>query len=643
MSRACVVLVTVVALGAASAQASEAQLLPLPFRTRTPTPVATGTPTRTATPTLAGATATRTRTPTPVATAGARLPDLVPEIRDVQLQLAATVGAGDVAEGCAEATSGVDLLRFSALSRNVGTADLVLGDPGCPTPCSDHPLEVCADRDYVCSPAEGHNHPHYANYARYELLDASRNVVVVGHKQGYCLRDTNCAAPVYTCTNQGISAGCFDTYDYTLGCQYLDVTGVAGGSYVLRVTIDPLGKIPEASEANNVTEQAVVIARPGVPTATATRSATPMRTPTASAAPVRTATPAPTATRTATPARTVTPSPRPTAAASPSTPVPSPTAFAGTPADARAAACVRAVLTASRTLLGRTLGAIDACADAVAACEPARRRGDACRARSFVTCDRAAADVDAARAAFVARVQARCGDLAAAGRLGSAVACGDPAAGDDAPTVARCIAARVVCSAGRLGQSASPSLGARLACAGRRDADLCVADLGGPDPDAPELAEARAIDACGRAVRRAARRFARHRLAVLQSCLAADAGCAAAADRDACRQRARVRCAARVAQLAPDPALLGAAIARGCGALDFALAREPAAANLGALASACVALGGPEPRSFAEHAQCLARSEACSIDDVLRAAIVEAAAGLGGWPAPGGACPGAPD
>ena len=132
---------------------------------------------------------------------------MVPEISDVSLQLGTTVAAGDVAEGCAEATSGVDLLRFGALSRNVGTADSCSAIRGCPSPCTEHPLEVCGNPDFVCSPAAGHNHPHYANYARYELLDANGQAIVVGHKQGYCLRDTNCADPFYTCANQGISAG----------------------------------------------------------------------------------------------------------------------------------------------------------------------------------------------------------------------------------------------------------------------------------------------------------------------------------------------------------------------------------------------------------------------------------------------------
>src|SRR6185436_6914148 len=106
---------------------------------------------------------------------------------------------------------------------------------------------------------------------------------------------TNCADPLYTCTNQGISAGCSDLYGANLGCQYLDITDVPSGNYVLRVTIDPFGRISELSESNNVAQQSVTITRAG---------STPQRT----ATPTRTATPARTATRTPSPSRTTTPS-----------------------------------------------------------------------------------------------------------------------------------------------------------------------------------------------------------------------------------------------------------------------------------------------------------------------------------------------
>jgi hypothetical protein len=186
---------------------------------------------------------------------------MTPEILNRNFEFGATVPAGDVAEGCAESTSGVDLLRFGVRVRNMGTADLFFGDPLCPD-CVDNPLVVCGNPNFICSPAGGHGHGHYDNYARYELIDSSSQAVVIGHKQGFCLLDSECANPQYTCDYQGISAGCADVYGSTLGCQYLDITDVLPGDYTLRVTVDPFGRIAELDEGNNVVSVSVTIPDP---------------------------------------------------------------------------------------------------------------------------------------------------------------------------------------------------------------------------------------------------------------------------------------------------------------------------------------------------------------------------------------------
>jgi hypothetical protein len=196
------------------------------------------------------------------------LPDMTVEVSPPYFQFSASVDPGDVAEGCAETQFGVDLLRFGVTTRNVGTADFFLGSPNCPLPCSSHPLAICGNPDFICSPAEGHNHAHYQNFARYELLDAASQAVAVGHKQGFCLLDSTCTSPRYSCSYQGISAGCADVYGANLGCQYLDITGIPPGDYTLRVTIDPLNHIAELNEGNNVTTLPVTV--PGTVCSTAT-------------------------------------------------------------------------------------------------------------------------------------------------------------------------------------------------------------------------------------------------------------------------------------------------------------------------------------------------------------------------------------
>ena len=195
---------------------------------------------------------------------GGAMPDLVPEVVDWYLQFGATVDPGDVAEGCAEQLSGSDLLRFGVRTLNLGNGDLFLGNPQCPSPCTDHPLEICGNSNFICSPAGGHNHGHYLDYAVYELLDASNQVVVVGHKQGFCLLDgfdsgVPCPGRKFTCTYQGLTVGCADLYESSLGCQYLDITDIPAGEYTLRIRVDPQSRIAEVREDNNVVTVPVTI------------------------------------------------------------------------------------------------------------------------------------------------------------------------------------------------------------------------------------------------------------------------------------------------------------------------------------------------------------------------------------------------
>lgn len=217
--------------------------------------------------------------------ARAQLPDLTASILDVAIQLRATVSGADVAEGCASSTSGIDLLRFGLSTANIGTADFVLGDPACSLPCSEHPGQACGNPDFMCSPADGHDHGHYTNYVRYELLDAASHAVVLGRKQGFCLRDGDCADPVYTCAYQGLSTGCSDVYESSLGCQYLDITGVPPGDYLLRAIVDPLDRIVEANEGNNASTRPVTVPpRDGTASTTTTTSTLPTSTTTSTVA-----------------------------------------------------------------------------------------------------------------------------------------------------------------------------------------------------------------------------------------------------------------------------------------------------------------------------------------------------------------------
>jgi cysteine-rich repeat protein len=186
----------------------------------------------------------------PAAPAAYAGPDLSPLIFNVKV-VVANVDPGDVVEGCAGGQFNRRLVSFSLRSQNLGPDDLVLGNPGCPD-CVANPGAPCANPLFVCSIA--HGHAHFESFVRPELLDAQGTVVAQGHKFGFCLLDTFCTAPKYTCANQGISAGCSDLYSAGLPCQYVDITdeNLPPGPYTLRITIDPFDQIAEDDETNNV-------------------------------------------------------------------------------------------------------------------------------------------------------------------------------------------------------------------------------------------------------------------------------------------------------------------------------------------------------------------------------------------------------
>jgi hypothetical protein len=158
----------------------------------------------------------------------------------------------EVVEGC-ETTGTHTLLNFTTETRNVGNGDLVMGNPA---------------TNSLFHYASCHGHYHFEEFANYELIDTNGNIVASGHKVGFCLLDDHAWSPSaspqakYTCDFQGIQAGWADVYAAGLPCQYIDVTGVPGGNYDLRMTVNPDNLITEEDTNNNVTLVPVTIPRP---------------------------------------------------------------------------------------------------------------------------------------------------------------------------------------------------------------------------------------------------------------------------------------------------------------------------------------------------------------------------------------------
>lgn len=134
------------------------------------------------------------------------------------------------------------LLRFPQRVKNQGTADFMPNRPR-------HTWEW-----HSC-----HQHYHSMDeFSHYDLLEASTGrKVAEGHKASFCLEDTTCDfghLKRYACTShtQGLSPGCYDTYNADIDCQWIDITDVQPGNYILKLQVNPKYLVLESDFTNNV-------------------------------------------------------------------------------------------------------------------------------------------------------------------------------------------------------------------------------------------------------------------------------------------------------------------------------------------------------------------------------------------------------
>ncbi len=192
-----------------------------------------------------------------------------------------------VAEGCVPGRGTYLLLRFTSSTPNIGAGDLIVGDPRAP------------ENEPFFRFAECHRHLHFEEYADYrlwtqagytlwqalraahpdalarDLLAARPDIasdMLVGRKQGFCVIDLlpyntpgaghlRPGQPKYlSCArNQGISNGYADEYTFLLDCQWIDVTGIKPGKYILEDEVNAERIFAESSYANNSAAIEVVV------------------------------------------------------------------------------------------------------------------------------------------------------------------------------------------------------------------------------------------------------------------------------------------------------------------------------------------------------------------------------------------------
>ena len=190
-----------------------------------------------------------------LAVARAAAPDLIvwPDILNpVIVERNYSVTSCDVVEGCA-LPGPRRYLIFTTETRNIGDADIALGNPA-------------QNRNFVFAPCHGHYH--FSDFADYRLVNSAGEQVAVGLKSGFCLEDVSQWDPTvpavakYDCQNQGIQRGWADVYSRNLPCQWVDITGVAPGIYMLEIEVNPVGRLPERTRTNNIARMSVVIDGP---------------------------------------------------------------------------------------------------------------------------------------------------------------------------------------------------------------------------------------------------------------------------------------------------------------------------------------------------------------------------------------------
>jgi Lysyl oxidase len=137
-----------------------------------------------------------------------------------------------IAEGVVGGSGYRRLLRFDTVIMNSGNGDLVVGDRSDPNNpyASWFVFHTC------------HGHYHIRDFTIYELLTLDGQRVAAGTKQGFCMEDSfkyaGNKSNGYHCENQGITSGWGDWYYKQLVGQWIDITGVPEGDYIVRITIN---------------------------------------------------------------------------------------------------------------------------------------------------------------------------------------------------------------------------------------------------------------------------------------------------------------------------------------------------------------------------------------------------------------------
>jgi hypothetical protein len=126
----------------------------------------------------------------------------------------------------------------------------------------------------------GHNHWHFQQFARYQLLNASKKVAVRSQKVGFCIAPTDaidlllphatwqpsflgfggqCGSPTALWVQEEMPIGWGDTYIQSLAGQSFNITGLANGTYYIEIIANPERILHEVTRSNDISLRKVII------------------------------------------------------------------------------------------------------------------------------------------------------------------------------------------------------------------------------------------------------------------------------------------------------------------------------------------------------------------------------------------------
>jgi hypothetical protein len=135
-----------------------------------------------------------------------------------------------------------------------------------------------------------HQHWHFEDFARYDLVNADHVRVRTSGKEAFCLAPTDaidlllpraavnpgdsnlataCGDVTSIWVREVLASGWGDTYTQARAGQSLDITGLPNGTYYIRITANPSGRLHEVTRSNDVSLRRVILG--GVPGARTVR------------------------------------------------------------------------------------------------------------------------------------------------------------------------------------------------------------------------------------------------------------------------------------------------------------------------------------------------------------------------------------